>query len=320
MNIHLEHQRPPERHKRYGRNILIALTASGTVFIAEVWASLRTGSLGLLSDAAHALVDITGLLLAYVALVVASRPASPQATFGYGRAEVLAAAINGVLVVGIAVAIVIRAIVRLRHPLDSLDTDLVLIVAGISLIANIVAAFVLRRNAQDNINSRGALVNVMGDALASLGVLLAALLVRLTGNTVWDTLVSFVVAGIILVAAWQLLRGAVAILLERAPPHLAPDEIKRTVESLPEVVNVHDLHVWTLTPGHHSLSMHVSITQEAARQFASAIEAIEDMLEERFGLDHCTIQVEPEGHDDVSDQYDPVHGELHGASARTPTR
>lgn len=312
MNIHLEHQRPPERHRRFGRNILVAVLASGTVFGVEVWAAIRTGSLGLLSDAAHAFVDITGLLLAYAALVLASRPASPRATFGYARAEVLAAAINGLLVVGIAAAIVWRAIDRLQDPLTALDTDLVLIVAAVSLAANILAAVVLQRDSRENINTRGAFVNVVGDALASLGVLVSGLLVRFTGNTVWDTLVSFFVAAIILYAAWGLLKGAVAILLERAPPHLLPQDIKRTVESLPEVVNVHDLHIWTLTPGQHSLSMHVSIERDATPRFLAVIQAIEEVLEERFGLDHCTIQVEPAGADPTSDRFDPVQGVIEG--------
>lgn len=312
MNIHLEHQKPPERHKHYGRNILIALLAAAVIFGVELWASLRTGSLALLSDAGHVFVDMTGLVLAYAALVLASRPATPRATYGFGRAEVLAAATNGLLVVGIAVAIVVRAIQRLNDPLESLDTRLVLIVAAIGLVANIIAALFLRVDAKQNINSRGAFLNVVGDSLASVGVLVATLLVWWTGNTLWDTVVSFLVAAIILFAAWNLLKGAVAILLERAPPHLPPQKIKESVESIPDVRNVHDLHIWTLTPGHHSLSMHVSIRQSATDRWLEVIESIEELLMERFGLDHCTIQVEPEGHDDVSDVYDPVEGEMRG--------
>lgn len=304
----MEHQQPPARAKRYGRNILIALLASSTVMVVELWAAFRTGSLALLSDAGHLLADVSGLALAYAALTVAGRPASSQATFGYGRAEVLAAAVNGLLVVAVALGIVWQAIGRLDSPLDSLDTGLVLKVGLVGLAANIFAAWLLREDAQENINAQGAFLNVMGDALASLGVLAATLLVHFTGDTRWDTFVSFLVAAIILAAAWGMLRGAVAILLERAPPHLRPADIKLTVEGLPDVVNVHDLHVWTLTPGHHSLSMHVSITRASAERFQEVTEAIEELLMQRFGLEHCTIQVEPEGHDLVSDSYDPVEG------------
>ncbi len=274
--------------------------------MAEVWASLRTGSLALLADAGHLLVDLSGLVLAYVALRIASRPADPSATYGYARAEVLAAAINGLLVVGVAVGIVVSAVNRLRNPLPSLDTNLVLLVGLLGLLANVIAAMMLHRDAQENINTRGAWLNVMGDALASVGVIVATLAVRFTGDTVYDTLISFVVAVIIVVAAWGLLRGAVAILLERAPPHLQPADIKRAVEGLGDVVNVHDLHVWTLTPGEHSLSMHVSISRDSAPRFHSVTKDIEDLLAERFGLTHCTIQVEPEGEDAVSDVFDPV--------------
>lgn len=280
------------------------------MLVAELWAAWRTGSLALLADAGHVFVDLSGLLLAYVALRIASRPADAQATFGYARAEVLAAAINGLLVVAIALSIVWRAVLRLRDPLDTLDTDLVLIVAAIGLAANVLAALVLRRDAQQNINARGAWMNVIGDTLASVGVILATLAVRWTGNTVWDTVVSFLVAAIIMVAAWSLLRGAVAVLLERAPPHLEPANIKRAVEGIPDVVNVHDLHVWTLTPGDHSLSMHVSIQRAAAGRFHDVTQQIEELLMERFGLGHCTIQVEPEGEDPVSDRFDPVRGEF----------
>lgn len=278
--------------------------------MVELWAAIVTGSLALLADAGHLLVDLSGLVLAYFALRLASRPADTQATFGYARAEVLAAAVNGLLIVGVAIAIVVRAWNRLQSPLAELDTDLVLIVATIGLLANILAAYLLEQGAKENINAKGAFLNVLGDALASLGVIVATLLVRFTGDTRYDTFVSFLVAAIIIVAAWGLLRGAVAVLLERAPPHLQPADIKRAVEGLDEVVNVHDLHVWTLTPGEHSLSMHVTISQDATGRFHQVIKQIEDLLMERFDLGHCTIQVEPEGHDDISDRYDPVHGEV----------
>lgn len=310
INIHHEHTRPPQRHRSYGRNILTALLASGTIFVAELWAAARTGSLALLADAGHMFVDLSGLVLAYVALRIASRPADPQATFGYARAEVLAAAVNGLLVIGIAIGIVNAAIGRWRSPLESLDTDLVLIVASIGLIANIVAAWLLHKDAQENINTRGAWLNVMGDAVASVGVLIATLIVRFTGDTRWDTIISFVVAGILVVAAWSLLRGAVLILLERAPPHVQPADVKRAVEGLADVVNVHDLHLWTLTPGEHSLSMHVSIERAAVPRFHGVVKDIEDLLMERFGLGHCTIQVEPEGEDHLSDVFDPVEGQV----------
>ncbi|MGB1585510.1 MAG: cation diffusion facilitator family transporter [Thermoplasmatota archaeon] len=306
INIHVDHRRPPDRAQAYGRNILIAMLTSSVVLVVEVWASIRTGSLALLADAGHLLVDVSGLILAYAALRFASRPATGRATFGHARAEVLAAAVNGLLLLLVAAGLVWRAAARFQSPLPELDTTLVFQVGILGLVANLVAAWFLHRDASDNINAKGAFLNVVGDAVASIGVLVATGLVFLTGDTRWDTGVSLLVAIIIVWASWGLLRGAIDILLERAPPHLAPAQIKAAVEGLPDVVNVHDLHVWTLTPGHHSLSMHTTITTEAQSRFLEVIEAIEDLLEERFGLDHCTIQVEPEGHDDVSDVYNPV--------------
>lgn len=284
--------------------------ASGSVFWLEVYAAWRTGSLALLSDAGHLLIDLSGLVLAYFALRWASRPATPQATYGFYRAEVLAAGVNGVLLVAIVLFLTVRAVERLRSPLADLDHGFVLWVAVVGLAANLVAARMLHHDAHENINTRGAYWNVLGDALASVGVIVSALLVRWTGSPSWDTYVTFLVAGIISWGALGLLRSSAAILLETAPPHLDMEEVKRSVEGLAGVLNVHDLHVWTLTPGEYSLTMHVSIRRETIPEFHHVTHAIEDLLAERYGLEHCTIQVEPEGLDPQSDRYDPVHGEL----------
>lgn len=271
----------------------------------EVWASIRTGSLGLLSDAAHLLVDLSGLLFAYWALRLAAKPADPQATYGYVRAEVLAAAANGILLVGISAFIVVRAVQRLGDPLESLDTTEVLVVALFGLAANLGAAWLLARDAKENINTRGAFLNVLGDGIASVGVIVATLAVRYTGDTIYDTLVSFLVAAIIVVSGWGLLRSTTAILLETAPAHLDPPAIKAAVERVPGVLNVHDLHVWTLTPGHYSASLHVSIEEAFVPAFFELTRNVEALLAREFDLHHCTIQVEPEG-DHESDHHDPV--------------
>lgn len=289
---------------------MIALAASGTVLVVELWAAYVTGSLALLSDAGHLLVDLSGLVLAYFALLVASRPATPQATYGFFRAEVLAAAFNGLLLLGISGFILFRAWQRLQRPLPELDGTLILAVAVVGLIANLFAAKILHHDAQENINARGAFLNVLGDALASIGVIIGAVLIIVTGNTVWDTVVSVVVAVIIAYSAIRLIRSAVHILLEVAPPHMDLADVKRQVESLPSVVNVHDLHVWTLTPGRYSATLHVSIRRDRTPMFHEVIHEIENLLMERFGLDHCTIQVEPEGEDYVSDRFDPVEGRM----------
>lgn len=309
INIHLEHHRPPPRHRQFGGSLRIAIAVSLGMMIVEVWASVVTGSLALLSDAGHMLTDLSGLLLAYLALRMASRPATKNASFGFRRYEVLAAGANGVLLVGIAAFIVLRAIDRLQRPLESLDTGLVLAIAVLGLLANIVAAWLLRRDASHNINAEGAWWNVVGDAVASLGVIVATLAVRWTGDIHWDTYVSFLVAGIILAGAVGLLRRTSAILLETVPPGVDLDEIKRGVETLPGVVNVHDLHCWTHTPGEDSLTMHVSIDRDRIPVFHHVIRSIEDLLREKWELVHCTIQVEPEGEDPVSDHFDPVRGE-----------
>ncbi len=277
------------------------------MLIAEVWASIVTGSLALWSDAGHMLADLTGLILAAVALRLASRPADKQASFGYQRYEVLAAAANGWLLVGMVVLLVYTAIRRLVSPLAELDTSLVLMIATLGLLANLIAAYFLARDAKENINTKGALWNVLGDSVASLGVIIATLLVHFTGNTSWDTYVTFLVAAIIMTGAWRLLKQTGAILLESTPPDIDLAQVKAEVERLHDVVNVHDLHCWTLTPGQHSLTMHVSITQNAVQRFHDVTQTIEGLLADRWGLHHCTIQVEPVGEDPVSDAFDPVN-------------
>jgi cobalt-zinc-cadmium efflux system protein len=300
INIHLEHVEPPNRQQRFGRHLLIAMAASLAILVIELWGAAITGSLGLLADAGHAVTDMSGLILAYLALRWASRPATPQATYGYYRAEVLAALINGILLIGIVGFLVFRAFDRLRSPLLQLDSLTVQLVAGAAMVVNIGAAVLLRGDAQKNINAKGAFFNVVGDALASFAVLVSGLLVFVTGHTIWDTLVTFVVAGIILVGAIHLLRQTTSILLEVAPPHIDLAEMKQAVEKVDGVINVHDLHVWTLTPGRHSASLHVSIAKERVPTFHAVIRGIEDLLADEFGLEHCTIQVEPEGEDHVS--------------------
>ena len=308
INIHLEHHAPPQRHRRYGLPLLIAMAVAVTTMIVEVWASLRTGSLALLSDAGHMLADISGLILAYVALILASRPATKEASYGYQRYEVLAAAFNGLLLVGLVSVLVWRAIDRLQHPLERLDSITVLWVATLGLFANVVAALLLRKDALENINTKGALLNVLGDAVASVGVMASAAIVYFTGNTRFDTYVTFLVAAIIGLVALRLLRQTAAILLETTPPSVDLVKLKAGVEQLAGVVNVHDLHCWTLTPGHNALTMHVSIARTHTENFHAVIQAIETYLARAWDLHHCTIQLEPVGEDDVSDHYNPVAG------------
>lgn len=306
MNIHHEHQTPPSRHARYGRNVLIGLLTALVVLVVEIWAYIQTGSLALLGDAGHMLVDVTGLVVAYTALRIASRPANPKATFGYQRAEVLAAAFNAVLLFVIVGLLIREGIARLYEPLESLDVRQVFIVGSIGLAANLVAAWFLHKDAGENINSKGALLNVLGDAMASVGVLVGTFLVYLTGDTRFDTYITFGIAAIIAYTAWGLFRQSMAILLERAPPDAHPLDVKRAMEGHRNVVNVHDLHVWTLTPGEHSLTAHVTIDRESIPRFHEVTKDIEELLKERFGVTHCTLQLEPVGHDEDSDQHDPL--------------
>lgn len=186
-----------------------------------------------------------------------------------------------------------RAAVRLRHPVDSLDTGAILLVAALGLAANLASAALLRRDARESLNTRGAYLDVVGDAVSSVGVLASALLVRLTGDVGWDTAVSFLVAAVILVSAARLLGSAGRILLESAPAHIDVEEVRRAVAAVPGVVGVHDLHVWTHTLGRHSATLHVTVAADALTEAHAVVQAIEETLRTRFGLRHCTVQAEP---------------------------
>lgn len=306
INIHLEHHEPPQRHHRYGGALGVAIAVSAGMMVVEAYVAWLTGSLALLSDAGHMLADLLGLLLAYAALRVASRPATHRASYGFARYEVLAAGANGFLLMALVLGLAWRALARLRSPVAELDTPVILAVAALGLAVNILAAWLLHRGAGENINARAALWNVLGDGLASLGVLVAIGIVHMTGDTRWDTYVTFAVAAIIFVAAARLLRQSASILLEAAPPGIDLAEMKEHVEALPGVVNVHDLHCWTLTPGNHSLTMHVTIDRSRLPRFHHVVHDIEHLLATRWGLRHCTIQAEPAGEDPVSDQHNPV--------------
>ncbi len=262
------------------------------LLVAEVWAGIAAHSLALLSDAGHVLTDISGLVLAMVALRWASRPATAKATFGYLRAEVLAAMANGILLTGVVVFIVLRAVDRLRHPVDSIDTTTVLVVAVVGLGINLLSARLLHQHAKHNINARGAYLDLVGDALSSVGVIVSTLIVRATGDVVWDTVVAFIVAGIIALGAANLLRSTFAILLERVPPGVDLDVVRKAMRDVDGVAEVTDLHVWTHTPGSHSLTAHVAIKPESAAAFQSILKEVEHVLAERFALEHCTIQIE----------------------------
>jgi len=233
--------------------------------------------------------DAASLSLALFAAWLGGRPAAAARTFGYRRAEILAALANGVALVAIAIWIFVEAVQRLRHPVEP-NGGWVLAVGVAGLVLNLAAASILHRRESDSLNVRGALRHVLADALGSLGVIAAGLIVVTTGWIRADPAIAVAISVLVLLSSWTLLRDSVGVLLEAAPRGLDPDEIGRAMVAVPGVREVHDLHVWTITSGFPSLSAHVLVAPGDDCHAKRA--ELEEVLSERFALSHTTLQVE----------------------------
>jgi cobalt-zinc-cadmium efflux system protein len=274
---------------RSRRELKIALALTGGFMLVELAGAWWTGSLALAADAAHMLTDVGGLALALFAAWVATRPPTPAKTFGYYRVEILAALVNALLLLLVAGAILWEAYHRVRAPRTILAGPM-LAVGALGLAVNLAAARLLRRGAAASLNVRAAYLEVLGDALASVAVLVAAAVVALTGWTLADPLASAAIAVFIVPRTWRLLTQAVNVLLEGVPPHLDLEEIEAAMRAVPGVRAVHDLHVWTLTSGKEAMSAHVVAEDPAEGERLLA--ELHAVLHARFGIEHTTIQVE----------------------------
>jgi len=277
----------------------LVLAITGAVFVAEVIGGLLSGSLALLADAGHMLTDATGLVLALVGAGLATRSASGRRTYGMQRAEVLAALSNALLLVGVAVWVAIQAVDRLRQPAE-VDTGLMLAIAVVGVLANAAGLVLLHRGQADSLNVRGAYLEVLADLLGSVAVIIAAVLIMVTGWTRFDALASLLIFGLIVPRAWTLLREVVDVLLEATPRGVDLDQIRQHIKEVPGVVDVHDLHVWAITTGVPVISAHVVVDDACISQGRSGevLDRLSDCLGGHFDVEHCTFQLEPLGHQD----------------------
>lgn len=271
------------------RALLKAAALTAGFMVAEAVGGLLTGSLALLADAGHMLSDSFSLFLALAAVSLAARPATAQRTFGFKRAEILAALVNGVLLVVVSIWIIVEAIRRLEDPVEILGLGM-LLVAIAGLVVNIAAAWVLTRSGGESLNVRAALRHVLGDLAGSVGVIFAALVIILTGWQPVDAIVSILISLLIAASAWSILREAVDVLLESAPGDLDTEQIGMAMAGHPGVDEVHDLHVWQITSGFPTLSAHV-LVGAGADCHGIRLE-LERLLHDRFEIDHTTLQVD----------------------------
>lgn len=269
-----------------------ALIITASFMVVEFVGGWWTNSLALIADAGHMLTDAAALGLSLFAIWFIRRPATPEKTYGYFRVEILAALINGVALVGIALAVLYESYERFLRPQEVKSLEMLLI-GSLGLVANLASAYVLHSSHLDNLNVRGALLHVIGDVLGSVAVIVAALAMRLAGAYWADPAVSALVSLLILASAWKLVRDSVAILLEGTPSHVNVAEMKQELSKVPGVEAVHDLHVWTLTSGVHVMTCHAVVGDERRRN--EVLSRLSELSRERFNVRHTTIQIEEAG-------------------------
>lgn len=269
--------------------LLVVLGTGSALFVGELVTGILTNSLALLADAGHVLTDVLGVGLALVAMAVAARPPSPTRTFGFHRMEILAAAMNALVLFAVAGYVLVEAWRRLGSEPEILGVPM-LLVATLGLAVNLFAAWLLRGAARESLNMRGAYLEVLSDALGSVAVIAAAVVITLTNFTAADAIASVIIGLLIVPRTWSLLREALDILLEAAPKGVDMAHVRQHILDAPGVRDVHDLHAWTITSGMPVLSAHVVLDDGARPE--PALESLCRCLSDHFDIEHSTFQLE----------------------------
>jgi len=263
--------------------------------IAEFAGGLLTNSLALLADAGHMLSDVAALSLSLFAIWIAERPPTPRQTYGYLRAEILAALANGATLIVISILIFVEAYHRLWQPPDVLGAGMFVIAVG-GLVVNLIGLWLLHGGRGESLNVHGAWLHVLTDALGSVGAIVAGGLILAFGWEWADPVASILIGLLVVYSSCWLLGASVSVLLESAPKGIDVDDVRRTLKTVPGVLAVHDLHVWSITSGLNCLSAHV--VSATGQVHATRLQNLRDAMHQRFGIDHVTIQIEPEGFDE----------------------
>lgn len=295
------HSHAPTAAGKHKGRLAGALALTTSFMLVEVIGGIWTGSLALLADAAHMLTDAGGLALALIAIRFSERPATPEKTYGYARMEVLSALANAVVLLLLAIYILYEAYKRFVSPAEILGMPM-LVVAVIGLLVNLGSMRLLMAGSKESLNMKGAYLEVMGDMLGSLGVIVAALVVMLTGWSGADAIIGAGIGLFIVPRTWNLLKSAVHILMEGTPPAVDLSLIKTRLMALDTVESVHDLHVWTITSGLDAMSCHLIVADDATPR--ETLRSAHDMMRDEFGIEKTTIQIEHEGlHKVVDDDH-----------------
>ncbi|OJU41418.1 MAG: cation transporter [Microbacterium sp. 69-10] len=289
------------RDAGHRRLLAVSLGLTATIMVVQIVGAILSGSLALLADAAHMFTDSSALVIALIATAVAARPADDRRTFGYQRAEVFAALINAIILIVLTVSVAVGGVNRLLNPGEvEVVGPVMLTVAVVGMLANATSMWLLSRAQEKSINVRGAYLEVMGDLIGSVMVILAAIVIVTTGWMPADAIASLVIAAMIVPRAISLLREVFSVLAESAPKGMSVDDIRTHLKGYEGVVDVHDVHVWQLTRGAPVFTAHVSVASSVYAQGRSAelLTRLQSCLADHFDVEHSTFQLEPAGHDD----------------------
>ncbi|QIK63432.1 cation transporter [Leucobacter viscericola] len=282
---------------KHRKKLILVLSITLSVFVIQVIGALISNSLSLLADAGHMLTDATGVAIALIASLIAALPATSKRTFGYLRVEVLAALVNGIVLGVIAVVIFAQAIARFGTEVD-IESGPMLIAAIIGAVANLISLLILQSGQKESLNIRGAYLEVLGDLLGSVAVIIAGLIIMFTGWNMVDQIASLLIAVLIFPRAISLLRDVVNVLLEATPKNIDIDVARTHMLAVPGVAEVHDVHAWTITSGVPAFSAHVTISDKAWNElgYHAILDELRACLRLHFTTDHVTLQLEPESH------------------------
>jgi cobalt-zinc-cadmium efflux system protein len=271
----------------------LSLAVTAAVAIVEVVGGFLSGSISLMSDAVHMFMDVTAIALSLFAITMATKSHSSAMTFGYHRAEVLAALANGVALSAISVWVLYEAFLRVMSP-RMIDTPLMLSIAGIGLAGNLLVMLLLKHHASKSINIQSAFVHVVYDTVSSIAVIITGFIAIISGITIVDPLVAFLIAGLVARSAYTIVKSSAYILLEGSPREIDMQQVIATLKQLNGVVDIHDLHVWTISTGMVALSGHIVVQDQMLSQSSKLLDEIRKLLSERYNITHTTIQLENE--------------------------
>ncbi|MCK6600966.1 MAG: cation diffusion facilitator family transporter [Bacteroidetes bacterium] len=279
-------------HHEPAHSLKLAILITAGILVAELAGAWYANSLALFADAGHMVTDLGALILSFSGIRWTLKKPTPVSTFGYKRAEILVGFTNGILLFLLSVYISVEAVSRFFQP-EAVNASVLIWVSLFGLTANLVSAFLLFRHSHENLNIRGAFLHVVGDALGSIGAILAGIIIFYTGWYPADAVISVIISLIIIFSAYRLIRETAHILMEAAPASLAYHEVQASLVEIPGVTGLHDLHIWTLSSGSHNLSCHLILTEDALQD--SVLRQAHDIIRQKFKIAHATFQTEKAG-------------------------